>query len=504
MTTPAISLIICTRNRAAGLQRCLEWLNPRDFREADGELIVVDNGSTDATALVLDAFSRGCPFPITWVREPCPGQGRARNAGMRRAAGPIIAFTDDDCYPTPDHLRKLVAVFASSDFDYCGGRILLYDDRDAHYTVNYRERPLAFPPYRYLEPGVLQGCNMAFRRTVVETIGGFDPMLGPGTPFRGDDLDFLARASLAGFTGAHVPELVVYHHHGRRPGPDLDAIKRGNDAACGAYFVKFILKGRLKYAVGWGRRALRHVTTGQFGPLSRELRGGVGYVAARLRSPAAAPAVEPNRTPAIPHGPNGVRHAGHREYVGGKWEEIGRLQFEFLVARGLKPHHYLLDIACGSLRGGVHFVPYLDAGHYLGIDKEQALIDAGIAEELGPELYERKKPRLIVSDSFEFERFQVAPDFALAQSLFTHLPPSIIEACFRKLRAVMAPAGQFYATYFECAAERANPSEPHDHGYFAYTRGQMDGFGSHTGWVPEYIGNWNHPRGQVMVLYRPG
>ena len=507
MTTPVISLIICTRNRATGLKRCLEWLNPHDFHEAGGELVLVDNASTDGTRGVLDAFAADCRFPVTVVHEPGVGLGNARNAGLRRARGRILAFTDDDCYPAADHLQRVVDMFASHDFDYCGGRILLYDETDAMYTVNYRDDFLVIPPNSYLVPGVIQGCNMAFRRGVVETIGLFDPLLGAGTRFRVEDLDYLARASLAGFTGAHVPELVVYHHHGRKPGPGLDSLRRANDLAFGAYCMKFILMGKPAYARAWASHAFGLARRARLGSLWRELRGGVAYLRARVRAGRAGPS-ESGRTsdhvPALAHGPNGVRHAGHREYVGGKWEEMGRLQFEFLVARGLMPHHYLLDIACGSLRGGVHFVPYLESGHYLGIDKEQALIDAGIAEELGPELYERKKPRLIVSDAFEFERFHVAPDFALAQSLFTHLPPAIIEACFRKLRAVIAPAGQFYATYFECAAERPNPSEPHDHGYFAYTREQMDHFGSNTGWVPEYIGNWNHPRGQGMVLYRPG
>lgn len=57
---------------------------------------------------------------------------------------------------------------------------------------------------------------------------------------------------------------------------------------------------------------------------------------------------------------------GPRGYVGGLWHELGELQFRFLVDQGLRPEHVLLDIACGSLRGGVRFVPYLNPGNYLG------------------------------------------------------------------------------------------------------------------------------------------
>src|SRR5689334_15595174 len=90
-----------------------------------------------------------------------------------------------------------------------------------------------------------------------------------------------------------------------------------------------------------------------------------------------------------PQGAEGVKKLGHRTYVGGLWDELGQLQFDFLVNNGLKPQHYLLDIACGSLRAGVHFIPYLEVGHYLGIDKEEDLIQAGIEQELGQELYEQ-------------------------------------------------------------------------------------------------------------------
>jgi hypothetical protein len=182
---------------------------------------------------------------------------------------------------------------------------------------------------------------------------------------------------------------------------------------------------------------------------------------------------------------------------------MGRLQFEFLVNEGLQPYHYLLDIACGSLRAGVHFIPYLEAGHYLGIDKEHELIRLGIKEELGSQLYELKKPRFVVSGDFQFDRFGVRPDYALAQSLFTHLPASLINACFRRLRLHIHEDGVFYATFFETETEISNPSKPHDHGYFGYTRRQMEGFGAGNGWKSEYIGDWNHPQGQVMVRYRP-
>jgi hypothetical protein len=205
----------------------------------------------------------------------------------------------------------------------------------------------------------------------------------------------------------------------------------------------------------------------------------------------------------IPHGESGIRLVGHRAYVGGLWEEIGRLQLGFLVSQGLLPHHYLCDVACGSLRGGIHFVRYLEPGHYQGIDKEALLLQAAVAQELGEELTLAKAPELVISAEFEFSRFSHRADFALAQSLFTHLPPALIEKCLTRLCAHMAPDGVFYATFHETPEECQNPTEPDDHGYFAYTQEQMQALGARTGWSFEYVGAWGHPRGQMMMRFRP-
>ena len=75
-----------------------------------------------------------------------------------------------------------------------------------------------------------------------------------------------------------------------------------------------------------------------------------------------------------------IRSGGHREFVGGMWEEIGSLQFDFLKKSGLTPLHRLVDIGCGCLRGGVYFVPYLEKSHYYGIDINASLIEAGRKE----------------------------------------------------------------------------------------------------------------------------
>jgi cyclopropane fatty-acyl-phospholipid synthase-like methyltransferase len=70
----------------------------------------------------------------------------------------------------------------------------------------------------------------------------------------------------------------------------------------------------------------------------------------------------------------------HREAIGGNWDKIGKLQFDFLLKMGLKPDNYLLDLGCGSLRGGVLFIPYLEDKHYYGVEKETRLLEAAEVE----------------------------------------------------------------------------------------------------------------------------
>ena len=100
-----ISLIICTHNRCQQLRACLEAVSCIEFK-GDWELIVVDNGSTDETASVVDNIASTASVAVTYVNERRRGLANAHNAGLAVAAEEIVAFTDDDCYPASDFWRK--------------------------------------------------------------------------------------------------------------------------------------------------------------------------------------------------------------------------------------------------------------------------------------------------------------------------------------------------------------------------------------------------------------
>ena len=207
-----------------------------------------------------------------------------------------------------------------------------------------------------------------------------------------------------------------------------------------------------------------------------------------------------------------VQEGRHREAVGGLWEELGELQIEFLKSHGLKPEQKLVDIGCGCLRGGVHFIAYLAAGNYFGVDSNPSLLEAGREVEAARLGLLDKLPvsNLLVSEAFEFEKFGVAFDVALAQSLFTHLPPQTIAVCLAQLKKVVRPGGKLYATFFEVPEDhpREGPMT-HPHGVtthaekdpYHYSRGNFADLSRGTGWRVNYHGPWNHPRDQHMLIF---
>jgi glycosyltransferase involved in cell wall biosynthesis len=295
MDSLAVSLLLCTRNRAEQLQICLEYI-ARQNPSCSWELVVVDNGSTDDTDRVLSEYAAKMPFPITILYEGRPGQRLGLNQALRVARGNIIALTDDDCYVESDYIDRVREIFEDPKIGYAGGRVDLFDPTDYPITIKTSTEPEYLPPRSYVEGGWILGANMMFRRSVLEAIGGFDPELGPGTRFYGDDIDAQARASFAGWWGFYAPTAVVAHHH-RRKANDGRALMRIYCKGTGAYMAKFLLnpETRFIYLRTWfrswywdfwrfchGRHKLRYL----FNHLRNrcwEVQGAASYFAYRLR-----------------------------------------------------------------------------------------------------------------------------------------------------------------------------------------------------------------------------
>lgn len=183
--------------------------------------------------------------------------------------------------------------------------------------------------------------------------------------------------------------------------------------------------------------------------------------------------------------------------VGGLWEKMGQLQFGFLIRHGLEPHHTMLDVGCGTLRGGRHFIGYLNPGNYTGIDISSRAIEYG-KQLVREEGLADKQPKLILSKNknLKFEEFAGDKfDCLLAQSVFTHLKPEHIEECFKYIGEIMKEDSVFFFTFFEAGqfiqTSRKNFSYPFS---FFETLAVRYGFT-----VENYSSDYNHPCDQHMV-----
>ena len=203
----------------------------------------------------------------------------------------------------------------------------------------------------------------------------------------------------------------------------------------------------------------------------------------------------------------------YRIAVGGMWEEIGKLQFDYLVKEGLEREDYFLDVGCGSLRGGIHFIRYLKPGHYFGIDINQRLLDAGKGELKRNNLI-HKNPTLFQMGDFDFQSLNQKFEYALAQSVFTHLPLNNIIRCIINIEKVLVKGGKFYATFLENPEGKINLEPVMHHcadsssflSYFDRDPYHYD-FNIFK-WICQginlsvkYIGDWSHPRDQKMLVF---
>jgi GT2 family glycosyltransferase len=248
-----VSIVICTRNRANRLFGTLGAL--RAFRTHHTyEVIWVDNASTDDTAAVLkgemanDAAAR-------YVFGERIGLGAARNVGWKASRGRIVAFTDDDCYPSPDYVDALVAAFSDyPDVGVIGGRILLYNPAHVRITFDEGQYVRTYARRSFVQAGWLQGANLAFRRTALEAVDGIDPELGAGTRFPCEDIDAVTAVLWAGFDACFDPRPSVLHDHGRTEA-DVPALLKSYDRGRGRLFAKYILRPdtRATYIVRWLR-----------------------------------------------------------------------------------------------------------------------------------------------------------------------------------------------------------------------------------------------------------
>jgi GT2 family glycosyltransferase len=218
----SVSVVICTRDRAADLQKCLASLKMLKTRPK--EILVVDNASrTNETLEVTKKFS-----DVKYIYEARPGLSIARNTGVQQCTGDIVLFTDDDVEVHPHWLNSLLANFTDPEVMVVTGPVIpttlsteaewIFEN---HWGLNKGFTPRTFDEHflkiRSVKSAPIwdvgAGANMAVRRDAFQLAGHFDEALGAGASGCSEDSEFWYRILVKGYIIKYDPRAVVFHTH---------------------------------------------------------------------------------------------------------------------------------------------------------------------------------------------------------------------------------------------------------------------------------------------------
>lgn len=197
-----IAVIIPVWNGEAVIGRCLEALARQTLPRDVFQVVVVDNGSNDASAAIARGFAG-----VEVIEERRPSSYAARNRGLEHVRAPITAFTDADCVPAPDWLEQVLrAAEGHPGFGVLAGQIDLFDEiAQEHAVFADYERLFSFPQ-AHAARGNCATANWASETALLRRLGGFDAALKSG-----GDRQMALRIRDAGHSLIYVPEMVVRH-----------------------------------------------------------------------------------------------------------------------------------------------------------------------------------------------------------------------------------------------------------------------------------------------------
>jgi glycosyltransferase involved in cell wall biosynthesis len=210
-----LSVIVCTYNRDQHIKRALDSLIAQDFDKSDYEIIVVDNNSNDRTPQIIKDFKASHPdYHITLAHETRQGLSFARNTGLKLAQGSYISYIDDDGIARNDYISQIKKYTEQFPDDVAfGGKVLpKYEKGHApEWMSKYIERIISIVnlgnEVKVLKKTYPVGCNMIFKKSVFDQIGGFNTAL----KLRSDDKYIFFKIREAGFRVLYLPKVVVWH-----------------------------------------------------------------------------------------------------------------------------------------------------------------------------------------------------------------------------------------------------------------------------------------------------
>lgn len=198
--------------------------------------------------------------------------------------------------------------------------------------------------------------------------------------------------------------------------------------------------------------------------------------------------------------------SGYKSDVGppGLYDLIGAHQFCVMVKLGLRTYNTMLDIGCGSLRGGKLFIPYLGTGNYTGIDPNKDLVWAGVDAELGNDMFKDKEPSFYHWDDFKWadrlsDMGKPDPHFILAHSVLSHAGKELASGIVSEAAKSLAVGGTFAATFF------LSMSDSTEEGWTGaaptgFTEKTIKGIMRDAGFSSVSIRNLGHPMRQMWVV----
>jgi SAM-dependent methyltransferase len=194
----------------------------------------------------------------------------------------------------------------------------------------------------------------------------------------------------------------------------------------------------------------------------------------------------------------------YRGFVGpaGDYDLVAAMTFNLLTTLGLRQHHTLLDVGCGSLRNGRLLIPYLGVGNYTGIEPNKWLVAEGIKREVGQDQIDLKMPQFHFCDSAQQLPAGHTYDFALAQSIFSHCGPELLQRWLAEIFPRLKDSGALVATHIvaDKDCEQAGWTYPGCVGYTPETIARL----ARAAGFKHLVLDWKHPR-QTWALYaKPG